>query len=213
MRKESRTIGYGLLLLIPLTLLGFYKTYFGLLWELTAHIPASIHFHSFVASLWILLLIVQPFLVHYKKYRAHRPLGKFSYLLFPVLILTFILMIRRLYDKGEEKDALFPTVNTLLLLIFYVLSIWHKKRPLIHIRYMIATALVFLDPVVGRIVFFWFGGSFLVASSIPYALIDLILLLLIIADKQQKKNYRPYLTAFRIFWVFQIVEIVCLVYG
>jgi hypothetical protein len=211
MRKESRYTGYSLLLLIPITILGFYKTYFSRLWELTADIHASVHFHAFVASLWILLLIVQPFLIYYKKHKAHRILGKFSYILFPVLLFTFVLMILRLYNRGEMKDALFPAVNTLLLLIFYIPGIFHRKRPAIHMRYMIATALVFLDPAIGRIVFFWFGGSFLTASYIPYALIDLILLLLIMNDKRHNKNYRPYLIALCFFFVFQVVEIVYLV--
>lgn len=211
MRKESRYIGYSFLLLIPITLFGFYKTYFSRLWELTANIHVSIHFHAFVASLWILLLIVQPFLIYYKKHWAHRVLGKFSYILFPVLLFTFFLMIRRLYDRGEMKDALFPAVNTVLLLIFYIPGIYYRKRPSIHMRYMIATALVFLDPAIGRIVFFWLGGSFLAASYIPYALIDLILLLLIMNDKRHKKNYRPYLVSLCFFFVFQVVEICYLV--
>ena len=88
MGKTYKYLGYFLLLLIPLTFAGFYKTYIGQFPDFEEKIDSFIHFHALIASLWILILIIQPFLILNKKYAAHRTIGKLSYILFPLLILS-----------------------------------------------------------------------------------------------------------------------------
>ena len=103
MEKNYKYLGYFLLILIPLTFAGFYKTYIGQFPNFEEKIDSFIHFHAIIASLWILLLIIQPLLILNKKYKVHRTIGKFSFILFPLLILSFIpQMIKIMVLPGIE---------------------------------------------------------------------------------------------------------------
>ncbi|MDZ4707936.1 MAG: hypothetical protein SH818_05990 [Saprospiraceae bacterium] len=59
------------------------------------------HTHGLAMSLWCLLLITQAYLIRRQRYQLHRVLGKWSYVLMPVLlILTFNLIHSRLKPEG-----------------------------------------------------------------------------------------------------------------
>ncbi|MEO1437292.1 MAG: hypothetical protein AAFV80_17250, partial [Bacteroidota bacterium] len=100
MEKEYRNIGFIFLLFIPLTFLGFYKTYFVLSPEFVGTVDGYTHIHAFTASLWITLLIVQPLLTRSKNFSLHRTFGKVSYLVFFALILSFIPQMIKEYGKS-----------------------------------------------------------------------------------------------------------------
>lgn len=57
-------LGYWFLLFIVLSFAGFYHTYFTKLLDIKTPI---IHIHFLLMGLWISMLIVQPFLIKYKK--------------------------------------------------------------------------------------------------------------------------------------------------
>lgn len=135
MEKQYRNIGFIFLLFIPLTFLGFYKTYFVLSPEFEGTVDAYTHIHAFTASFWISLLIVQPLLIRSKNFSLHRKFGKISYVVFFVLILSFIPQMIKEYGKG-----LFPlnaSFDISLLMLFYFFATKHKKDVAIHMRYMI----------------------------------------------------------------------------
>src|SRR5687768_1291794 len=96
-------LGYWFLLLILLVAAGFYTSYFTIFLE-----PKEIivHAHFFLMSLWIILLIVQPFLIKYKKLYYHRKLGKISYFLFPFVAFSGYLMIRYSFYLIIQDDAI-----------------------------------------------------------------------------------------------------------
>lgn len=97
-------VAYFFLILIALIIAGFYKSYFGLFPHFNNNITAITHLHAFVMTLYIILLFVQPLLIRYKNFRAHHLLGKFSYVLVPVIILSFFGMIYKEYnDKLVHK--------------------------------------------------------------------------------------------------------------
>lgn len=203
MEKEYRNIGYIFLLFIPLTLLGFYKTYFFLAPEFAGSLDVYTHIHAVIASLWIALLISQPLLIRAKQFRLHRTLGKLSYLVFSALLLSFVPQMIKEYEKG-----LFPlnaSFDIALLLLFYTLAILHKKRVAIHMRYMIAIALIFIGPTLGRMIYFILEWEQLGTLQIPYLLVIAILLSLIFWDARNRKNYRPYIVALMAFGVYLIL--------
>jgi hypothetical protein len=76
-------LGYWFLFLILLVLAGFYSSYFLVFFQPT---PSIIHIHFTLMTLWIVMLIVQPFLIKYKKVAIHRMLGKISYVLVPLVL-------------------------------------------------------------------------------------------------------------------------------
>ena len=144
MEKSYRNLGYILLILIPLTIAGFYKSYFIQFPDFEAKNDIFVHFHAFIAFIWILILIVQPLLIRSKKLKIHRRIGRISYVIFPLLILSFIPRMLLIFDSGNAKNIFFPLSDSILLIIFYSLAIYNKKTVAKHMRYMIAMAIVFL---------------------------------------------------------------------
>ena len=151
MDRTYKYLGYFLLLLIPLTFAGFYKTYFEPFPNFGKNIDIYIHIHAVIASLWIAILIVQPFLIVNKKIALHRSVGKLSYVVFPLLIISFIPRIIKTINSGDIQFLFFPLADGFLLVTFYVLAIYYKKKTAKHMRYMIASALVLMGPTFGRI--------------------------------------------------------------
>lgn len=199
MEKQYKNIGFIFLLFIPLTFLGFYKSYFILSPEFVGTVDKYTHLHAIIASMWIALLIAQPLLIRYKNFALHRTFGRASYFIFFFLILSFIPQMIKEYGKG-----LFPlnaSFDIALLLLFYTLAIRHKNNVAIHMRYMIAIALIFIGPTFGRIMY-----SFLelgkLSFQIPYILVNLILISLIFWDKYNGRNYRPYVIALISFAIY-----------
>lgn len=202
MEKNYRNIGFVFLLFMPLTFLGFYKTYFVLSPEFEGTVDVYTHIHAFVASLWITLLIVQPLLIRAKKFSLHRSFGKISYVVFIALILSFIPQMIKEYGKG-----FFPlnaSFDIALLLLFYFLAINHKKNVAIHMRYMIAIALIFVGPTLGRIIHFMLELEHLGPLHIPYLIVVATILSLIFWDKKNGKNYKPYFVALAAFSAYLI---------
>ena len=193
MEKKYTALGYWFLLLIPLAIIAFYKPYFQFFPSFVG-IRSSLHIHTFIASLWILLLIAQPLLILKKKYKSHRTLGKISYVLFPLMVASFIPLMINVAQSPFPKALFFSVADLTLLIVFYGLAIYHKKKVQLHMRYMILTAIVFLGPTVGRIGGIWFNQPPLISQGIQYLLIAAILIALIMRDRPDGQRSKPYLT-------------------
>jgi hypothetical protein len=207
MEKAYRNLGYVFALLIPLTFLGFYKTYF-------MHFPSGKaggfydHLHATTASLWLFTLIAQPLLIRYKKVSLHKTLGKLSYIIFPLLILSFIPQMMKSYQSNSP--IINPTFDIVLLLLFYYRAMKNVHDVTVHMRYMIGTALIFIGPTLGRICGMWLELGRALSIIIPYGGTILLLIVLIYWDKTNGRNYLPYKT---ILGAFVIYFISLMVYG
>lgn len=205
MDKSYKFTGYFLLLLIPLVFAGFYKTYFEPFPNFKKNINALTHLHAFIAAIWVLLLIVQPFLIFNKKFALHRKAGKLSYVIFPLLILSFIPQIIKIVRTENIANLFFPLGDGTLLILFYALAIKNRKTSAKHMRYMIASALVLLGPTVGRIGPGLLGWTDLYTQNIQYVIIYSILIGLIFYDLKNKRKFQPYLMAIAGFVTHQLV--------
>ncbi len=163
------------------------------------------HVHGVIAAIWVLMLIVQPFLVYNKKLPLHRKIGKLSYIVFPLLILSFIPQIIKIIRTEDIRNLFFPLGDGALLITFYQLAIYNKKKSGKHMRYMIASALVLLGPTVGRMGPTLFGWSGLFTQNFQYALIYAILIALIFYDRKNHRKYQPYLISIAGFFLHQVV--------
>lgn len=205
MDRTYKYLGYFLMLLIPLIFAGFYKSYFQPFPNFTKKIDVWLHIHSVIATLWVAILIAQPFLITNKKVAWHRKIGKLSYIVFPLLIFSFIPRIIQMYNAGDFKYLFFPVADGCLLILFYSLSIYYKKKAVKHMRYMIALALVLLGPTFGRIGPHLLGWSELLTQNVQYGIIYSILISLILYDIKNKRKFQPYLVAIACFIVHQII--------
>lgn len=219
-------LGYWFLLFIILVFAGFYYTYFI---DLLNVKPAIVHIHFLLMGLWILMLIVQPFLIKYKKLATHRLLGKVSYVLLPLVLLSAWLLARSGYYREIEQlreaasaglnsmtefeilkaAAVEPAAIIALMIfpLFYVLGIRHRKQSSKHARYMLATALILLGPTVDRIIFINLGINRLLGSSphfVSMLMIDLILAILLYIDFKNKRETKTLTYCLLIFVASQL---------
>jgi len=203
MEKTYRNLGYFLLILIPLTFLGFYKTYF-IKFPTFEDTSVFIQIHVVIATIWILMLITQPILIRNKKYGLHKKIGKFSCLIFPLLVLSFIPQMIRIVNSGNPINLFFPLADSITLIIFYSSAIYFRHSLNKHMRYMIGTAIVFLSPTLGRIGPLLLGIPEYIAQNAIYIIIYFILFGLILLDRKNKKQFQPYLLIFAVWVIHQI---------
>ncbi len=142
-------------------LAGFWLTYFTKVLDQENY---RMHLHGIVLISWCLMLVVQPYLIREKKYTLHKQVGKFSYLLVPLIVITTLDLYK--YRLSELtalsiRDYLFTAsvLNALLtFLVFYGLAIYYRKKPMVHARYMICTVFAMFTAVIDRIIMFYFPG-------------------------------------------------------
>ena len=165
MDKVINRIGYGFIALLLLTFFGFYLTYFGKFPEFE-NITLPMHFHAIVFLAWYALLIVQPFLIRYKKTALHRTLGKLSYPLMPIVLLSIYLATKGQFQRGElqqmplnenRAQTFMPMSLMFLFGFFYLLAMLNSSKMATHMRYIIASSLVLLGPIFGRVLIIWLG--------------------------------------------------------
>ena len=205
MEKAYKNLGYILILLIPLTFLAFFKTYFNQFPSFEENITTYIHLHAIIASIWILMLIIQPILIRKRKNDLHKKIGKISYVVFPLLILSFVPQMIRIINSDNPHVLFFPLADSILLTLCYSLAIYHRKNVAKHMRYMIGTTIVFLGPTIGRIGTMVLGLSESVTQNSQYGLIYIILLGLILLDRKNGKNSQPYLFMLAVWVIHQVV--------
>lgn len=193
METTYKNLGYVFLLFIPLTFIAFYKTYFGIFPNFEEGITSLTHIHALVASIWIGMLIAQPILIKKKQFVWHKRIGKWSYFIFPLLILTFISQMGKGYAAHGFKGIYFPLADSILLVTFYTLAVLNKKKTPKHMRFMIGAAMVFLGPTIGRIGPILLGLSIGLTQNLQYTIIYLILLGLVMLDRKKNRDFKPYL--------------------
>lgn len=208
MLKLYRNISYLFVGISVLIFFGFYKTYFGL-FPAFRGLPTMAHFHATAFLSWFALLIVQPILIRKKKLKTHRMLGRLSYFLILLIIITTIGMTRYQYYQSiktdTRKEALTGLLQAYLDLSFfvsyYVVAIINMKRLSWHLSFIIAASLVLLGPGLGRLIAHLFR-SFWATVIITLGAMYLTLITLMIVEK--KRLHRgilrsPYLLIFILF--------------
>lgn len=165
---------------------GFWPSYFS-----PGDAPVSVydHVHGLAMFAWTLMLISQAMLVRSGRRQLHRNLGQFSYVLVPLIAAsTVVLANYKIGIRGVTPVAEYILILQLLLLlmflVFYGLAIRSRRRPDVHARYMICTALPLIDPIFARILFQHLPptGSPVGHQLLTFLLTDLVLLALIVRD-------------------------------
>ena len=155
---------------------------------------------------WMLLLIVQPLLIHYGKAHLHRTVGKVSWVLGPLIIISLFLVGRGGYARGlgivpEQENLSFVVLDMrgfLSFAIFWFMAKITRKFPASHMRYMIATGILAIGPGVGRGLDHSFGLGLGTAITITDVLDLAIVGALLCIDLYRKKNYKAFLTVFMV---------------
>lgn len=181
-------------------LTGFWLTYFVKILDMESY---RMHVHGVMLLLWCAMLIVQPYLIRKRRYAMHKRVGKFSYLLVPIILITtldlFYFRLRNSLLGAEDLAFVALVVNALVVfLILYGLAIYNRSRPTIHARYMICTVFPMFTPVTDRIIHAYFPfllnylptiGNTPAVPVVGFLLADLILVGLCIWDWRSHKRW------------------------
>lgn len=189
-------IYFGLAFLV--TVAGFYPSYFGRLTET----GAAHHFHGITASLWMLLLVVQPLLYRLEKMNLHRLSGRVSFLLVPLVVIGGLVMVNMMlnnenYPPGlAYKLAFIDFFVIITFVMFYVLAIKNVSNTQYHARYMACTVFGPLLPALGRL-FPNIGlvDNLIISLDISYFVMEAVIILLILDDRRQGSIRLPYVLA------------------
>jgi hypothetical protein len=201
--KKSNA-GFLIIFLMLVTLAGFYPTYISK-FPAFENVTNVHHFHGAMMMTWYFLLVIQPFLIRYKKYKIHRMLGKVSYVVAPLVLYSIFLAAQHEYyrdmtyhTKDESLAGLALDITSLVAFaVCYVLAIVNIRNTLIHMRYMIGTVLIIMGPGILRIIAVYepFGDlKFPTVVLYSYLICASIAVGLIIYDLVNSKPYKPYLT-------------------
>lgn len=154
------------------------------------------HFHTATGTLWLVLLIVQPWAIRSGRRNLHVFLGRASLVLAVLVVIGFVGLAHSSMQgkppKEQAVDAYFFYIRVVLVTIFvvaYVLGVLHRRDPEVHSRYMLCTGLPLLDPVIHRIAQRTAGGADLNYQMLTFGL-ACGLLLLLMHDARQKAKAR-----------------------
>jgi len=206
-----RNVGFLLLLLLLIVVWGFYRTYFGL-FPTFQGITTVQHFHGAMLLAWFALLIVQPFLIKYRRYRLHRAVGKVSYVLIPLVLLSIFMVAKAQFlrqvatlPEAVSVGALALNVPALFAFaVFYGLAMYYRRNPAYHMRYMVATALLMLGPGTGRAFIIYGGMPFETGIEYCYFLTEILAAGLLIYDLRKGRPYQPYLVMLGVLLVIHL---------
>lgn len=216
-RNQNQTISLGLnvriiigiFLLLLLVHIGFYKTYI-------SHFPGFVdyvtpggrkfhfgwikHFHGMMMMGWTLMLLLQPILILKGKIKWHHRMGRLSYILAPLVLLSLWLITEeRFYGNLEQQGNTaavahlslnFP--NIIFFALLYSLAIYYRKRSSLHIPFMLGTAILLIGPGLARILIIYFGVGFDNSVTISKLVMVAIPAVIAIADSIRKKRISPF---------------------
>jgi len=199
----------GFLLLLLLVHIGFYKTYirhFPLFEDYTTasgrkfHFSWVKHFHGMMMMGWILMLLLQPILILKGKIKWHHRVGRLSYVLAPLVLLSLWLITHeRFYGILEQQGytagiahlALnFP--NIIFFALLYSLAIYYRKRSDIHIPFMCGTAILLIGPALARMLITDFGYTFDKSVNTSKLVMIAIPAVIAVVDSVRKKSISPF---------------------
>jgi hypothetical protein len=205
---------YFFVAIFVITNLGFYKTYL-IYFPKFEGFPWVYHVHGMLAMAWVLMLIAQAYLIRAKKYDLHRLIGKLSYIVMPLFLISLFFTAKESYLTNiktmPQADALADmtnggTIDIFFLGLIYVLAIVYKKNVGYHLRFITSTGLIILAPGLGRFVFAFLEIPF------PLALIPMLLctagvgIVWLIIDIKNKKSAFP-------MGVYVVVDLIMFIIG
>ena len=185
MAKTYRGIVLLVIVLMPLSYFGFRTSYWdffprfgGVGWE--------VHFHLLTIAAWLVMLITQAFLAAKGLIERHKRIGRLSYLLVPLIVVGFMAVTN--YGQLRHKEAALLGASFFdggAFLVFYALAIAYRRNTAYPSRYMMLTAVPFINPTLGRAI----------APEVSATVELLLIISLLIAARIRKTAWQPYLVA------------------
>lgn len=169
----------GFVLLV--TVAGFWASYFTQI----GAVPLAFHVHAFSATSWLLLLIVQSVAIHQRQNAFHKLAGQASFILFPLLIVGFVMIINVSASRFAAQEspfiqALGPAFGIGMLiaiaayLTLFYLALRNRRNIKLHAGYMLATPMILFESPFSRLMGQAFPWMNFIGSEGPQGLLDTI---------------------------------------
>lgn len=175
--------------LLALALVAFWPSYLSKLFD-TSNV--YIHLHAITASLWMLMLVVQPLAIGARRFTLHRFIGTASYVLAPSFIAIVVLLANSRIRGLQGQAFAFQTYVLYLQLslaalfgLLYALAIRTRRRVPLHARFMVCTGLTMIDPVMARLLIWWDPTPSFNLQWVTSGFTDLVLVLLIVLERHR----------------------------
>lgn len=147
-----------ILLLLAVSVLGFWKPYFS---RLTAA-QGMAHLHVLMMLTWIGMLVAQPMLIRARRLTWHRRVGKASYVVVPLMIVSALVLAQLRLQAAPPQMLPFQQFilylgmsASVMFVVIWGLGIRYRRDTALHARFMVATALTLIDPSLARVMIFW----------------------------------------------------------
>jgi hypothetical protein len=189
-------------------LVAFWPSYFS---RLASQPDIRFHLHGAALTAWCVLLVTQGLLVRVGQRSLHRAIGKVSFVLVPIVVVTTVHLIHyRLQGVvGAPPDSVLYFLALILnalvaFLALYGLAMSYRRVPAIHARYMVATVFPLFTPVTDRLIGqYWPSlvpampriGNAVVLPVAGFVLADLLLLGLALWDWRSRRRLGPFAIA------------------
>lgn len=199
-RFLASVIAFAIIIFIAAHI-GFYKKYIALFPEFK-DVDLVVHFHSTLMFLWLALIVIQPILIAKEYFKAHQIIGRLTYLIAPLVLLSMVLIVHYKYLRTENITPLADGLAGLSVnipdyfafAILYLLAIIYRKNTDWHARFMISTTFVVIGAAFVRILIRNFGIESQTAFGLVAIIADVLCLIFLLADIKTNK-YKPFLIA------------------
>ena len=145
--------------LLMLAVVAFWPLYLSKSWSA---IDRYTHAHALFGTLWLVVLIAQPLLILRGYRAAHRIAGRTSLFIAFAFVASGLLLthyrVSRMSEATFAKEGIYiylPLTVALLFAVACVLGFRWRRSTAVHARFMVSTALLLVDPVLARIMFFY----------------------------------------------------------
>lgn len=184
MEKKYKFLIAFFSLVTIVSLAGFYSSYWSKFPRL-GEFQNLVHIHFLAFICWLLLIVIQPLLIIKKKFKLHRQVGRFSYFLAPILVLTIILLTKEklIRELAESESSVAMTafitfVDISSFSTFYLIAMLKKSNVRWHVAFIIAATLIVLNPGLSRLLNQISSGlGILTAVLIPFLVPGIVLII------------------------------------
>jgi len=172
----------GFVLLVILS--GFWASYFAPI----GSVPLAFHVHAITATTWLLLLIVQHVSIHRRANAFHKQMGKASFVLFPLLMLGFAMIVnvsaQRFAAATQGADILHNgpafgigmVIAIAAYVTLYYQALRNRRNVRLHASYMLATPLILFESPFSRVIGIYLPWLNVIGSDGPHAVQDTIVI-------------------------------------
>lgn len=156
--------------------------------------------HGVTATLWIVVLATQSWLVSRGLVRWHRRVAMGALVLLPVMILSALRMVAVMFSNPQMPPFLPPLLafidlpSVAFLIVLVTLALRNLRTPAAHKRFMAATVLLGFPPALTRLYARVFAPQvdFMTALHGSLITVELILVALIVSDRRDGERQLAY---------------------